>query len=284
MSQQEPTVGPLIGHIQTDMFCECGYNLHTQAVLRDERLGILICRCPECGRFAPAGHATAARQIWLNRLGIGLIVIWAFFLLWLFGMCALFLGMSAYGNLMNQVQWIGLPPTIPSPTTSPVFVATPYHYEIKVPSSPDEATEQRNTVIMMAALAGGLGLLTGIFFSVLLWHAKSWRRLLAFAPPLVGVGFSILGWQNDHMTLSIRDWGLHHLLYYMVWECAAVGVGLLIGRPIARAALRILLPPKLLQHLAFLWTTDGKQLQVARASSLKFTHISPYGNCTATDL
>jgi hypothetical protein len=261
MSQHEPMVGPLIGHIQTDTFCEsCGYNLHTQAVLRDERLGILVCRCPECGRFAPAGHATAARQIWLNRLGIGLLVVWVIFLLWLFGMCSLFLGMSAYGNLMNQVQWIAPPPTT-MPVNRMVTLAS-YHYELRNASSPEEAIEQRNSAILMATLAGALGMLTGGLFAVLLWHSKNWRRLLAFAPPLIGVWFAIIGWQNDRMTILIRDWGLNRLIAYMLLECGAVAVGLWLGRPIARTALKILLPPKLLQHLAFLWTTDGKQLRL----------------------
>jgi len=32
--------------LETDLFCQtCGYNLHGQPVSRDERLGILICRC-----------------------------------------------------------------------------------------------------------------------------------------------------------------------------------------------------------------------------------------------
>ncbi|MDB5300946.1 MAG: hypothetical protein JWO87_2609, partial [Phycisphaerales bacterium] len=54
--ESEAQVGPVISNIHTDTFCEsCGYNLHTQAVVRDERLGLLICRCPECGRWAAAG-------------------------------------------------------------------------------------------------------------------------------------------------------------------------------------------------------------------------------------
>jgi hypothetical protein len=39
-------------------------------------------------------------------------------------------------------------------------------------------------------------------------------------------------------------------------------IGLWLGRLIARAALGIILPPKTRQHLAFLWTTDGRQLKL----------------------
>jgi len=65
MTARETELGPVIGHVQTDTFCEgCGYNLHTQAVVREARLGILICRCPECGAACkaadPAGVSPAA--------------------------------------------------------------------------------------------------------------------------------------------------------------------------------------------------------------------------------
>src|SRR3712207_1649827 len=63
--------------LETDSFCaHCGYNLHGQVVTRDERLDILICRCPECGRHHPAGHQTATTSIWLTRLATALLSLW----------------------------------------------------------------------------------------------------------------------------------------------------------------------------------------------------------------
>jgi hypothetical protein len=50
------------------------------------------------------------------------------------------------------------------------------------------------------------------------------------------------------------------VLSFILLESAGLGVGLLLGRPVARALLRILVPPKPRQHLAFLWTIDGKRL------------------------
>jgi hypothetical protein len=64
-------------YIETDTFCvECGYNLHTQPVTRDERLGIFVCRCPECGRFHPAGTGMTAQKVWLSRFATALLVFW----------------------------------------------------------------------------------------------------------------------------------------------------------------------------------------------------------------
>src|SRR3954470_4746813 len=79
-----PPVKPAEKHarLETDTFCvECGYNLHSQAVERDERLGIFVCRCPECGAFHPAGTGITAVSTWMSRLATGLLIVWAIFVL-----------------------------------------------------------------------------------------------------------------------------------------------------------------------------------------------------------
>src|SRR5690348_18374707 len=95
-------IGPVVSHLQTDTFCAgCGYNLNTQAVLRDARLDLLICRCPECGRFTAAGQGTSAARVWLNRFGILLLMVWLLFLFVVFGLGSLALGGLSYGSLMS---------------------------------------------------------------------------------------------------------------------------------------------------------------------------------------
>jgi hypothetical protein len=74
--------------LETDHFCDCGYNLHGQLVTRDERLKFMIVRCPECGRFHPAGHGVAARSLWLGRFATSMLA------LWLVGLVVFFLGMG----------------------------------------------------------------------------------------------------------------------------------------------------------------------------------------------
>src|SRR6185503_7723206 len=81
--------------LETDTFClECGYNLHSQAVVRDERLGIFVCRCPECGRYHPAGIGVTATRTWLNRFATLLLFFWILIIL-----CALFWIVMGFGAI-----------------------------------------------------------------------------------------------------------------------------------------------------------------------------------------
>jgi len=261
MTRADEAVGPVIGHMQTDTFCEgCGYNLHTQAVMRDERLGLVVCRCPECGRFAAAGHGTAVTRVWLNRaatLGLG---IWVLFALALFALCSLFLGMVSYGHVMNNVTWTQVQQSVVGKTGK--FTQAQYEYRIRTPQPEDPfwAERQRFQELALGAIAVGLGLLTGSLFTVLLWHVRWPWRALAWMPPLLGCCVAALIWVNDSMALAIWQWGLNWIIVYCLMECAAVFIGLWLGRPIVRGMLRLILPPKPRQHLAFLWTIDGKQL------------------------
>jgi hypothetical protein len=260
MTTIEQEVGPTIGRVQTDTFCAgCGYNLHTQAVLRDERLGILVCRCPECGRYSAAGQTTTASRVWLNRLATGLLAGWVTFLLVLFALCTLFLGMLAYGHTMEMTRWVA--PNYPSNKRSVVMPYKPYRMVREPSDDPDERSNRFWAQAFMAVVAGGLALFTGGLFAVLLWHCKGIGRFTAFVPPLLGCSVAAFAWQNDLMTVRIREWGLAQIGLYLLLELVCVGIGLVIGRPIARGMLRILVPPKPRQHLAFLWTTDGRTLK-----------------------
>ncbi|HEY8750969.1 MAG TPA: hypothetical protein VIM11_23495 [Tepidisphaeraceae bacterium] len=251
--------GPVVGHIQTDAFCEdCGYNLNTQAVTKDDRLGILICRCPECGRFSAAGKSTSARQPWLTRFGIALLIVWIGFLIWVFGMLALFQGMVAYGHAFSAVQY----PTV-APTTRGGFQPGAWHYVIREPAENDDEARRRTIQDIMTTVGSLLlGIIAGGVVSVCMWHTRGLRRLVAFVPMIVGVGFAMLGWMSDPMARYVRHVGNARFGWSVAFICAGTIAGLWLGRPFARAALVIIVPPKTRQHLAFLWTTDGKQLKL----------------------
>src|SRR5438093_4740973 len=80
--------------LEVDVFCvECGYNLHSQTVVRDERLGIFVCRCPECGRFHPAGVGVTATTTWAARLATMLLAFWV--LIVLFALFWVVIGLGA---------------------------------------------------------------------------------------------------------------------------------------------------------------------------------------------
>ena len=65
--------------VEADQFCPCGYNLHGQRVTFDERLDIPVVRCPECGKWHPAGHGSTAMRPWLARLATVLLAVWCLF-------------------------------------------------------------------------------------------------------------------------------------------------------------------------------------------------------------
>src|SRR4051812_19229538 len=83
--EDHPPTARGVSVVETDAFCDCGYNLHGQVVWRDEGLGILVCRCPECGRHAAAGRFTGIHSAWLHRLSMALVILWVMFLLGVFG-------------------------------------------------------------------------------------------------------------------------------------------------------------------------------------------------------
>lgn len=262
MSATETELGPLVGHIQTDSFCEtCGYNLHTQPVMRDARLGILVSRCPECGRFNAAGRTTAANQPWLNRLAIALLLFWILFLLVFFGLGTLFLGMTAYahaseGTTFRQIQ-------VPFPG-NPKMTYTKFEQVVDdgTGKTAEQRAIERQQMIALVVFAAILSMIVGGAFSVFFWHCRGLRRALALVPPLIACGFARFIWTTDARNARLAHWGRWHIAQYAAWQIVWVLIGLFIGRPFARAALTILLPPKVRQHLAFLWTRDGKRLSI----------------------
>src|SRR6266496_335207 len=68
--------------LEMDVFCiECAYNLHGQPVTRDPTLGIFVCRCPECGKYHPAGTGISAVTPWLRRVATILLIFWILIIL-----------------------------------------------------------------------------------------------------------------------------------------------------------------------------------------------------------
>ena len=96
-------------HLEVDTFCvECAYNLLGEPVVREERLAIFMVRCPECGRFHPAGIGLTATQPWMNRLAMGLLILWV--LIVLFAIFWIVMGMGAFGVLHTSarpLRWPG---------------------------------------------------------------------------------------------------------------------------------------------------------------------------------
>ena len=251
-----------IGHLQTDTFCEtCGYNLHTQAVIRDKRLGILICRCPECGKWAAAGQGTSAGRVWLNRFGTSLLLIWVMFLMGLFSLTTFFLGTLSYGHLSTYIyrEWKQVhDPRWPNSMRSVEY----YTLHPTAQADPDDVQNRWTPAILMASTAMVLACFLGGANSVFLWHIRGWRRLLPLLMPVLAWSGTLMIWITDPASESLHGWGVVRVSTYLMLEWVAMLTGLIGGRMIARGILHLFVPPKLRQHLAFLWTIDGLALRV----------------------
>jgi hypothetical protein len=110
----------------------------------------------------------------------------------------------------------------------------------------------------------GSGLVAGILLVVFLWHWKRRRYYWTLLLPLLAGAYVMLFVLMEDYYLLIRSWALSRTAYYTALQCAGLCLGILIGRPIARTLSRMFIPPKARQHLAFLWSVDGKQPPPAR--------------------
>ena len=281
LTEPLPPQRPLARYTQleTDLFCEnCGYNLHGQPVNRDERLGILLCRCPECGRFHPAGYRTTATSVWLSRFAAALLGFWLLVVIATVVIAAIVFGaitmlhfdMFTYGvQVVNdrEVEYR-------STTTNGTSNWAPYYkdtgeqappavdYRYRVRDFPRRNHNDRWEIQMMLAtmalFAVGTGFLTGMLAVVFLWHWPRRRYLYVALVPFASAAFVAALILTYDFYDYIRPWLLQRTLYYAAIECIAVILGIYAGRPIARLLIRMFIPPRPRQHLAFLWRIDNK--------------------------
>jgi hypothetical protein len=272
-----PPLKPAEKHarLETDTFClECGYNLHSQAVVRDERLGIFVCRCPECGRYHPAGIGVTATRTWLNRFATILLFFWILIILsalfWIavgFGAIQVaFVEDFTYREMLapdgREVAW-GNSGAFYTGTTQPATTWT-YVYTLN-PSAGEHRRPWLKWEALFFAIGGAaLGFVSGALLIVFFWHWKkrryAWPMLLPLAiAAVVSAIFAV----NDEYKL-ILPWAVRAAFGWAMWEMAWTGVGVVLGRKLARVLLRMFIPPRPRQHFAFLWSADGKVMPPAR--------------------
>ncbi len=266
-------------HVETDTYCDgCAYNLHGQTVTRDERLGILVCRCPECGKWHAAGRETSATRDWQRRLGVGLLAGWVLLCLYLFGMMLFGIGACVMGHvgIYSEPYWLS------RAGPGGIGAAVYRHYVTdaqmrRLPNGTgaaglDEIIEGSDAydaertelgwpapMLAMLAAAGGLSVLFGGTVAIALSHLRrpGWAVLLP-AAACVGCGCFLAS--TDLYSL-MRGWILVRAAGYAVWAAGFAYLGLLIGRRVVRGILTVLLPPRARRAFEFLWAVDGKPTQ-----------------------
>jgi len=249
-----PSPPPLQRHLQleSDHFCfGCGYNLHGQVVTMDERLGFLVCRCPECGRFHPAAMGVSATRPWMARLGVMLIATWVMSFLLFMGLGGFFVGLFTYIHLDDYTMYAGQNQytniQVRTVRPAPVRSANDYSYY----------NRRENDWKIFSFFTGALGVMMGMFTSIVMWHAS--RRVLRgtlLYPVFVAVVVYICWWLSYDVS-NIIGWSILRIALYTALTIATMALGQWFGRPVARFAVRMVAPPKLRQHAQFLWLCDG---------------------------
>lgn len=260
----------LIGSIETDRFCDhCGYNLRTQAVRRDPRTELLLCRCPECGRLHSARDEATAGRVWLHRLGTLALFIWIATILgglFVCGMAQVFVSVGVLEELttyqqiqtsnLGGVQSAGVAQTIQGPGAitiiQPGGIVTRSQRVIG-----DDFAGAAFFKALMHALSFCFGFLALLLLVVACHHWRRWGYLVpALALPSLLTLLIWRIWSFDYPHLSV--WALRTVLRQNAVFAAGALTAIVFGRSFARLLIRLLLPPRLAQPLAFLWRTDGK--------------------------
>lgn len=237
---------PQIACVETDRFCDaCGYNLRTQAVRRDPRTEILLCRCPECGRFHPASEAATAGRLWLQRLMTLLLAFWI-----------ILIGSAVCGFAVGQGS-----------ITAFTLDALTYNERVSMPggrSGRYTYVLQPRPVVrepgLLCAISGSTSLGLGLFASfaavVVFPHWRRWiYSAVALAWPVAVALVVVYIWWT--VAPHLMRWGWPYIWGHALVCILGGVVGAAIGRPLARLIVRLCLPPRLRPALSYLWVADG---------------------------
>lgn len=284
---EQPPVPPpkRAAHLETDVFCErCGYNLHGQPVERDPRLGLMVCRCPECGGWHAAGRGITSASLWLARLATLVLFLWVLIVLFaIFWLCMGFGAVQVtHVDEFSYRHWIaddGQPIErdasrgwVYSGTTRP---ATPDRIVRRAypPKDDNFSAERHREQILIGSIILvlcdlSLGLVGGMLLVTFFWHWKRSRYTLTLLLPFAIAAFVVAAmlYADDDYT-DIRGWAASRILMHAALQAVFLYIGIRIGRPLARGLLRMFIPPRPRQVFAFLWRADDKPMPAAASSS-----------------
>lgn len=286
-----------VGTILADRLCtKCFYNLSGQPVVRARPYDLLVARCPECGTVASLQEYPHLSR-WSRRAIVIVALAWFGFLLLSLVASAAYVrqkvdtltSVAAEPGAMKLAEahkawqeqraalqyppqpnsynnwWAQQAPTIYS-QIEPVFFD-----EHPAIAYFDQAGSWGAIWTRRLLVEWGLGIvgcvIMGMFWSVVLPHARRWRRLLV-VPVIVGIAAAMALMNSTGTAYAWGGWNyaLYSLQPLIRTPVAFVGIasyaapiamGVYLGRPFARWAVRALVPPRLREPLLFLWLNDG---------------------------
>jgi hypothetical protein len=253
-----PEPGPApVACLELDRFCEgCGYNLRTLPVIRERHTGIPVVRCTECGRFQPANNGATALRPWLSRITSVLLVAWILTIVAAFIWLCIGEGALSYATLDELTTYGGqMTQRIVAGTTIRTWTT---RGQLTIDSDYPDYRLFIST-ILVASFASAF--VFGMFVVVVCPH---WRRGayvgLVLAVPLAVGGVVATGWSQEAPHLF--EWGLRYIMAHAGVQLLGGLMGVNFGRPLARTATRIFLPPSARPRLAYLWLADNKPFPV----------------------
>ncbi|MBX3386167.1 MAG: hypothetical protein KF768_06330 [Phycisphaeraceae bacterium] len=290
--------GQRVSTILADRVCtKCLFNLAGQPVYRERHYGMLIAVCPECGTAASIQEYPHLGK-WSRRAIMVLAAGWFVILL----AALLASGLITYAVGRGMVNVISEPMALrmaeaqheyfkaqaelagpPTQTASWYLNQTPTAYTPIDPtflSGADIGAIRAESAlggqllrarwIVRFAMVAVLGAFIGVFWAVVLPHARFWRRVLLV--PGFAIVAALMAWfatpPDPRTTAAGWGWNYAHMVaiaelywpwaYVLAWSALPfVVLGMLIGRGLGRWGVRMLLPPRLREPLYFLWWCDG---------------------------
>ena len=116
---------------------------------------------------------------------------------------------------------------------------------------------------LLIGIAVLLGIISGLLQAISVPHQKTVGRLaLAMLPVAVFFVLTSLVVTGGGISVSTLDYYLPNFAWVLVPAVLAWWITVWLGRPVARAIVSALLPPKPRQAMAYLWHADGKTLPV----------------------
>lgn len=246
----------------------CGHDLHGQPIRKEKSLGLLISFCPECGQAASmVEHPRLG--IWGRRLGILALIC-------MIVMAILFLFVTA---LSLSGMAIGLTEELGQSPRSALSAMNDGQWQIESGWWRINAPEARAT--MWAAIDYGdstFRSLALMFLVVCFMFGVIWSGILLGMRrrylPLAGITIGVLAWLivlallladgafdlvGTINTQRVMRRELFPTLSFMVISGLLIplAVGLVFGRPILRAVVTVVLPPRSRSMLRLLWDIDG---------------------------
>ncbi len=264
--------------IGTRACLRCHHELDGQPIIRIEPEGLLVARCPECGRASPVLEYPVLGH-WGSRLGVGLLLLYIVIavaaVLSVAATCfgiALQITESSYRGLRTLIQskW-DVASRESAFDTSNTWEANLAWWHERGPGiiAEFEATQGLGFSSLPILEMGGFALLAALFGVIWAGLFAGVRRsrlwILPIVSYLITIGLAILMTRLGDGPLvpiywiadSVRVRSL--VPFTLLAGTVGLEIGILMGRPVLRMLTRLLLPPNRQSDVDFLWRVDRKR-------------------------